>query len=98
MTVQVRPARTCDVGDIRRLVDAYAARGLLLDHSVVAQLALDGEWADMPKSRDAGNRQREPAAHDVGRVALRRTERHEHRTVVLVVVCAIKTAIRSAME
>ena len=35
MTVQVRPARTCDVAAIRRLVDAYAQRGILLGKATV---------------------------------------------------------------
>ena len=35
MTVRVRPARTCDVAEIRRLVDTYAPRGILLDKPTV---------------------------------------------------------------
>ena len=35
MKVLVRPARTCDVTAIRRLVDAYASRSILLDKATV---------------------------------------------------------------
>lgn len=35
MTALVRSARTCDVAAIRRLVDAYAPRGILLDKATV---------------------------------------------------------------
>ena len=35
MTVEVRPARTCDVTDIRRLVDLYAPGGILLNKPTV---------------------------------------------------------------
>jgi amino-acid N-acetyltransferase len=35
MTVRVRPARTCDVAEIRRLVDVYAPGGILLDKPTV---------------------------------------------------------------
>ena len=35
MTVTVRPARTRDVADIRRLVDLYAAKRILLDKATV---------------------------------------------------------------
>ena len=35
MSVTVRPARTCDVATIRRLVDLYAARRILLDKPTV---------------------------------------------------------------
>jgi amino-acid N-acetyltransferase len=35
MTVAVRPARTCDVEHIRRLVDLYAPDGILLDKPTV---------------------------------------------------------------
>ena len=35
MSVEVRPARTCDVAAIRRLVDTYAPRGILLDKPTV---------------------------------------------------------------
>lgn len=35
MKVLVRPARTCDVVAVRRLVDAYAPRGILLDKATV---------------------------------------------------------------
>lgn len=35
MSVQVRAARTCDVAAIRRLVDVYAPRGILLDKPTV---------------------------------------------------------------
>lgn len=35
MTVTVRNARTCDVAAIRRLVDTYAAGGILLDKPMV---------------------------------------------------------------
>ncbi|HET7311998.1 MAG TPA: amino-acid N-acetyltransferase [Mycobacteriales bacterium] len=35
MTVSVRPARTRDVADIRRLVDLYAAKRILLDKATV---------------------------------------------------------------
>jgi len=33
--VAVRPARTCDVSSIRRLIDLYAARKILLDKATV---------------------------------------------------------------
>lgn len=35
MSIEVRPARTCDVAGIRRLVDTYAPRGILLDKPTV---------------------------------------------------------------
>ena len=35
MSVEVRPARTCDVTAIRRLVDEYAPGGILLDKPTV---------------------------------------------------------------
>ena len=35
MSVEVRPARTCDVAVIRRLVDTYAPRGILLNKPTV---------------------------------------------------------------
>ena len=35
MTALIRPARTCDVVEIRRLVDTYAPRGILLDKPTV---------------------------------------------------------------
>jgi amino-acid N-acetyltransferase len=35
VTVHVRPARTCDVVGIRRLVDLYAAKRILLDKATV---------------------------------------------------------------
>ena len=35
MTVSIRPARTRDVADIRRLVDLYAAKRILLDKATV---------------------------------------------------------------
>ena len=35
MRVEVRPARTCDVAAIRRLVDKYAPDGILLDKPTV---------------------------------------------------------------
>lgn len=35
MTATVRPARTCDVGAIRRLVDTYASDRILLDKATV---------------------------------------------------------------
>ena len=35
MSIEVRPARTCDVSAIRRLVDEYAPRGILLNKPTV---------------------------------------------------------------
>ena len=35
MTIEVRPARTCDVAVIRRLVDEYAPQGILLSKPTV---------------------------------------------------------------
>ena len=35
MTVSIRPARTRDVAEIRRLVDLYAAKRILLDKATV---------------------------------------------------------------
>ena len=35
MSVEVRPARTCDVAFIRRLIDEYAPRGILLSKPTV---------------------------------------------------------------
>jgi len=35
VTALIRPARTCDVVEIRRLVDTYAPRGILLDKPTV---------------------------------------------------------------
>ena len=35
MSVRIRPARTCDVRDIRRLVDIYAPQRILLDKPTV---------------------------------------------------------------
>ncbi|MDQ1706436.1 MAG: amino-acid N-acetyltransferase [Frankiaceae bacterium] len=35
VTAEVRSARTCDVAEIRRLVDLYAPRGILLDKPTV---------------------------------------------------------------
>jgi amino-acid N-acetyltransferase len=35
VSIEVRPARTCDVVGIRRLVDHYAPRGILLDKPTV---------------------------------------------------------------
>jgi amino-acid N-acetyltransferase len=35
VTLSVRPARTCDVAAIRRLVDLYAAKRILLDKATV---------------------------------------------------------------
>ena len=35
MTIEVRPARTCDVAVIRRLVDEYAPQGILLNKPTV---------------------------------------------------------------
>ena len=35
MSVEIRPARTCDVTEVRRLVDQYAPNGILLDKPTV---------------------------------------------------------------
>jgi len=35
VTVSIRPARTCDVAEIRRLVDLYTAKRILLDKAMV---------------------------------------------------------------
>ena len=53
MTVSVRPARTRDVADIRRLVDLYAAKRILLDKATVT-LYEDVQEFLVAETADAG--------------------------------------------
>jgi amino-acid N-acetyltransferase len=53
VTVSVRPARTRDVADIRRLVDLYAAKRILLDKATVT-LYEDVQEFLVAETADAG--------------------------------------------
>ena len=60
MTVSIRPARTRDVAEIRRLVDLYAAKRILLDKATVRRgieelgVGLTFRWFALDQLRDFG--------------------------------------------
>jgi amino-acid N-acetyltransferase len=53
VTLEIRPARTCDVAEIRRLVDLYAAKRILLDKATVT-LYEDVQEFLVAETADAG--------------------------------------------